>query len=330
MSLYLQVGAIFGILGGCRREELTNVKVNDIRLYYAAEDTYGHHPMIMVHIPKTKNGEARSFTVKGEFYEIYKRYASLRPEAVDHGRFFVNYQGGKCTKQPIGLNKFGSMPSQVATFLGLHNPKAYTGHCFRRTSATLLVEGGADMEMLKRHGGWKSNAVAAGYVKSSEKSKGQICDAITSSIHLPGTSSKGDSANSSIHLPGPSSKGDSANSSIALPGPSANAVSLIPCPGPSSRSDSTDSLRRELNKCSVSMPVSKKPNFISFSHKAGSSEKSSLESNAGSCSKPEQVSKRSPSTDKENRAPIEVLAETGCQLKIADCSNCTITIYEKK
>lgn len=57
------------------------------------------------------------------------------------------------------------MPKDIAEFLSLPEPELYTGHSFRRTSATLLVDGGADLTTLKRHGGWKSNVVAEGYIE---------------------------------------------------------------------------------------------------------------------------------------------------------------------
>lgn len=160
------MAAIFGILGACRKDELIHVATNDIEKYYCDSDTEKKNPMILVKIPKTKNGIERSFTVKDEFYKFYEKYATLRPKNVPHSRFFINYQNGKCTQQPIGVNKFASMPKTIAIALNLENPELYTGHCFRRTSATLLVEGGADILTLKRHGGWKSTSVAEGYVTS--------------------------------------------------------------------------------------------------------------------------------------------------------------------
>jgi integrase len=101
------------------------------------------------------------------FYHIYKKYAILRPNNVSTTRFFFNYRDGRCSQQVIGINSFGSMPKTVALFLKLKDPEYYTGHTFRRTSATLLADSGADLLTLKRHGGWKSNTVAEGYVEDS-------------------------------------------------------------------------------------------------------------------------------------------------------------------
>ncbi|KAJ3654686.1 hypothetical protein Zmor_013859 [Zophobas morio] len=43
----------------------------------------------------------------------------------------------------------------------------YTGHSFRRSSATLLVNAGGDITSLKRHGGWESTKVAESYIQES-------------------------------------------------------------------------------------------------------------------------------------------------------------------
>lgn len=93
---------------------------------------------------------------------IVTQYIVLRPTNIKTNRFFVNYQHGKCLAQPIGINKFRQNPRKVAMYLKLENPEHYTGHSFRRTSATMLIDAGADITALKRHGGWKSNTVAEG------------------------------------------------------------------------------------------------------------------------------------------------------------------------
>jgi hypothetical protein len=59
--------------------------------------------------------------------------------------------------------------------LKLPSAKEYTGHCFRRTSASLLANAGADMSVIKRHGAWKSSNVAEGYVDDSLENKKKIC-----------------------------------------------------------------------------------------------------------------------------------------------------------
>ena len=109
--------------------------------------------------------------IHGEFYKICKKYMNLRPNNIEKDkRFVLNFLDGKCTPQPIGINTMGQIPKQIATWLSLPDPLhiiQYTGRSFRRTSASLLVEGGGDLTNLTRHDGWKSSTVAEDYINES-------------------------------------------------------------------------------------------------------------------------------------------------------------------
>ena len=52
-------------------------------------------------------------------------YIQLRPTDVNTTRFFLSYRDGKCIRQPIGINKFGDFPRQIAEFLKLDKPETY-------------------------------------------------------------------------------------------------------------------------------------------------------------------------------------------------------------
>ena len=136
----------------------------------------------LIHIRDTKTKQTRSFTITGKFYEYFKKYAMLRPSDVNEQRFFLNYQKQKCTKQPVGVNKFGYVPKEIATYLHLETPKLYTGHCFRRSSATILVDAGGDITTHKRHGGWKSTSVAESYIDESLTNKMEVANTILQSV----------------------------------------------------------------------------------------------------------------------------------------------------
>ncbi|CAG9772940.1 unnamed protein product [Ceutorhynchus assimilis] len=126
--LMAKVALILGIYGGCSREELTNLQVDNIQ---------DCESVLIVTLQKS----CRTFTVvnnEQNFLKYYRKYAGLRPKDVQHRRFFLNYRNGKCSSQPVGKNTFGSMPTKMAEFLGLPEPSLYTGHCFRRTSSILL------------------------------------------------------------------------------------------------------------------------------------------------------------------------------------------------
>lgn len=159
------------IFGACRTSELVNMLSSDI------ED---RGSVIVVNVSKTKNDVKRKFTIIDEeelsAARLVRDYSALRPQGVF--RFFVAYRNKKCTLQPVGKNTFGKIPSKVAEWLGLDNPKAYTGHCGRRTSATLVADAGASMTTLKRHGGWRSSSVAEGYLAESMLQKNKVAKMI--------------------------------------------------------------------------------------------------------------------------------------------------------
>lgn len=160
-------------MGACRANEMYNMKIEDIRDLGSA---------FLVNVPYTKTKISRKFTITGNFYTICKKYIDLRPAYVTSQVFFLNYLNGKCTSQRIGINKFTKMGRQIAEFLKLPNPEKYSGHSFRRSSATLLVDAGGDITTLKRHGGWKSTSVAEGYIDDSIKNKMDTAHKISSSI----------------------------------------------------------------------------------------------------------------------------------------------------
>lgn len=156
---------------------------------------------LLVSLPDTKTKRPRSFVVS-EHLDMYRKYASYRPSGFESRRFFFRYWRGKALKQVIGIHKFGAMPQEIATYLKLPNAQKYTGHCFRRTSATWLVNSGADITMLKRHGGWKSTSVAEGYIENSVESKSVISEKILANIPTCSDSGKrkDETSSSSVYL----------------------------------------------------------------------------------------------------------------------------------
>lgn len=164
---------ILGIAGACRREELAFLKVTEM------EDL---GTVLLVKIPDTKTNRPRSFTVTGTYLGYYRQYASLRPKNYENDRFFLLYKNNKCHKQNVGIHKIGAIPFEIASYLKLSNAKEYTGHCFRRSSVTLLADAGADITVIKRHGGWRSSTVAEGYIDESLNNKLEIANKI---LHKP-------------------------------------------------------------------------------------------------------------------------------------------------
>lgn len=170
---------IVGISGACRKHELCQLTVDDVEDLGSA---------VIVRIHNSKNKTSRSFTITGQFYTFLNKYTSIRPSNVPNRRFFLNYRQEKCTKQPVGINKLGSVPKVVAKYLHLNDPELYTSHCLRRTSATILVDAGGDITALKRHGGWKSTSVAETYIDESITNKLDVSEKILNAVNLPSSS----------------------------------------------------------------------------------------------------------------------------------------------
>ena len=193
-----QVILIKGYNGALRREELTNLSTEDVE--YKSD-------YIMVSIPKTKNDVPRQFLITDRHWiDLVKKYANLRPAKVTHKRFFLTYRGGFCINSPIGINSMGKVAKDIAVFLKLPSPERFTGHCFRRSSATHLASHGGDLLTIKRHGGWKSSAVAEGYIETSLKKKIEVSEMLRSkqdNSALAGRSTSMGHPNSTIPEQGP-------------------------------------------------------------------------------------------------------------------------------
>ncbi|KAJ8976932.1 hypothetical protein NQ317_005105 [Molorchus minor] len=144
--LMIKVGLILGIAGACRTDELVNLTVDDI------EDVGSS---LIVKIPNTKTKIPRIFVVTdvGNMLELFPKYLSLRPP---------HYKAGKCSSQPVGKNTMGKIPSVVASYLKLPDVACYTGHCLRRSSATLLADAGS----------------LRGYVENSIENKTKIANQV--------------------------------------------------------------------------------------------------------------------------------------------------------
>lgn len=134
-NILFQVVLIIAISGACRKHELRNIQPEHV------SDT---GDSLIITIPDPKKTSHRSFVILEPFYSMCKKYMSLRPTGEDmkYLAFFLNYQKGKCTKQCVGINKLGSVPKNIAKFLGLRDADQYTGHCFRRASSTIFDSSG--------------------------------------------------------------------------------------------------------------------------------------------------------------------------------------------
>lgn len=100
------------------------------------------------------------------------------------GRFFRNWNVRMkgFGKQPAGKNCIAKIPFKIAEFLQLENPELYTGHCFRRSSATALADSGMSKLNFKRQGRWKSDAAAEGYISNGKHFKLSVSQTLNTAL----------------------------------------------------------------------------------------------------------------------------------------------------
>lgn len=89
---------------------------------------------------------------------------------------------GNVLNKPSAKIKLAICQKKTAKYLKLKDVELYTGHCFRRTSATFLADLGADLRPIKRHGGRSSDGVAEGYIESSVANKTILSSQINKNI----------------------------------------------------------------------------------------------------------------------------------------------------
>jgi integrase len=80
----LQAVTIFGVCGGCRRQELCDVKVQHVK---------DEGAVIVVRIPDTKSHVSRAFTILSDGngfnpIDLIRQYMKLRPSHTKIDRFF--------------------------------------------------------------------------------------------------------------------------------------------------------------------------------------------------------------------------------------------------
>lgn len=109
---------------------------------------------------------------------ILQRYFEFFPINDRKGRFLRYIVNGKGSNRPVGKNKVSEYPGFVASFLGL-SPSGYSGHCWRRTAATILAEADVSVIQLKLAGGWKSDQVCQRYIEETKSEKLQIASRLS-------------------------------------------------------------------------------------------------------------------------------------------------------
>ena len=84
------------------------------------------------------------------------------------GRVFKNFNKN-FTIQPMGVRTIALVPAAVSKFLNVEG--SFTGHCFRRSAATILAENGATSVQMKTLMNWKGESTALNYIDHTKRSR---------------------------------------------------------------------------------------------------------------------------------------------------------------
>jgi integrase len=170
--LLIKCAMVVGISGLTRISELTNLDFSNLKL---SGDNYE----FLISQSKTDlKKKGFTFIVVPPFSHYITNYVNVFPLELRKGRFFRKIINGAPSQAAVGKNTLASYPKLVAEFLGLENSEQYTGHCLRRTGATILADRGVSKITLKRAGRWTSDSVCDGYIAESSTSKLTIANAL--------------------------------------------------------------------------------------------------------------------------------------------------------
>ncbi|KAK8791083.1 hypothetical protein WA158_003015 [Blastocystis sp. Blastoise] len=175
--IQLKACMVIALHAGMRRSEIYDLKRKDleflsdgvhINIERSKTDQSGEGFIAIV--PREKENDYK-------LYNIVKKYYDTLPTDPE-GPLFPSVTDDTFDMRKTGIKAIGDYPRRIATLLGLENPDAYTGHCFRRTMATLAAEHGATSDDLMKQGRWKGHDVASHYVGNTNKRRLELAKRI--------------------------------------------------------------------------------------------------------------------------------------------------------
>lgn len=168
-SLLLQKAYIgVGYYGGLRTSENHSLDVSCL----TEEDELGCWIKLL---PAKQRGfsKPKLFLIpKGVVLDTLKRYQSQLPSdatalwntpSLDATGSSIGYKRSR-----VGINTLGHFTIEAAGHLKKAEPKRYTGHSLRRSSATTMANSGASLSQLMQFFQWKSPSVAQQYIDTSK------------------------------------------------------------------------------------------------------------------------------------------------------------------
>ncbi len=157
--------------GGMRCDELHRLCIQDlqecpegIKVNFTHSKQWAEAKENTILVPFNKSDPSICLASKVKVY-----LDALGPLADDKtGKLFKGTMKGKrFVKNPMGHNLLHNIGKDVARILSLDNPDTYTGHCWRRSSATQIAGQGASTLDMKRQFGWKQDTTAMKYIDAT-------------------------------------------------------------------------------------------------------------------------------------------------------------------
>ncbi|KAJ8915592.1 hypothetical protein NQ315_012477 [Exocentrus adspersus] len=181
--LFLKVVAICGIFGSCRRCELCDLRLHDIK---------EEGSVLIITIRPSKTVKARRFTVADSEAISYVRLTEFSYDMI-RGNVPIKW---------LVLIHLDHVPRKLHVILNwmiLQNTRdmlfdlaEMKGGIIHQetpcTSATIMANSGMTTDQIQRQVGWKSSAVATGYVEESISNKKNVSNIIGSAINGSSTS----------------------------------------------------------------------------------------------------------------------------------------------
>lgn len=164
----------FALYGGLRCADLVSIENADVEI----------NEITGVWVQYSVSKQSANFHKRNQFLipKPYDAWVIRYLEETNRvGRVFKNFNK-RFTCQPMGVRTLAKTPSVVGKFLNLEGN--FSGHCFRRSSATILAENGATSTQLKTLMNWKGDNTALNYIDNSKSSRVSMSNLIKGNSNL--------------------------------------------------------------------------------------------------------------------------------------------------
>ncbi|KAM9986432.1 hypothetical protein ACTFIY_010847 [Dictyostelium cf. discoideum] len=165
IDLYKKIVLIVGYFGALRSSEIHSLKRICFYLIMKTDHSSIGQTVIIPFVFGSVN-------IKNIIDEYFALTSHLKTDAKLFSLFCIRSK--KYKNQPMGIHTIQGVPQDIAIHNNLDDPLLYTSHSLRVSAATALAEKGATALQLQNFGGWKSIAVAEGYIRESAKTKKDI------------------------------------------------------------------------------------------------------------------------------------------------------------